>query len=164
MFVSHRWLSQVAKRALYTLKVSKLNSNKTLQERREMMVQLELRIEKFEKESKLIIGRLYEEIEMEIDILFSDITDHLNSVELKSSMADWSEIQCPKPVKKWKYLKCSAENCIADKLRERITEWEQTKCIKAKIQRQIINKFSQDVELMEDQMKKIGGSFQTHLC
>jgi hypothetical protein len=129
-----------------------------------MMVQLGLRIKKFEKESKLIIGRLYEEIEMEIDILFSDITDYLNSVELKSSMANWSESQCPKPVKKWKYLKCSAENCIADKLRERITEWEQVKCIKAKIQRQIINKFSQDVELMEDQMKKIGGSFQTHLC
>jgi hypothetical protein len=42
LFVSHRWLSQVAKRALYTLKVSKLNSNKTLQERREMMAQLNL--------------------------------------------------------------------------------------------------------------------------
>jgi hypothetical protein len=48
--------------------------NLTRPERREMMAQLGLRIEKFEKESKLIIGRLYEEIEMEIDILFSDIT------------------------------------------------------------------------------------------
>ncbi|XP_071175970.1 uncharacterized protein [Mytilus edulis] len=152
----YRWLSQVQKRALYILKVSKLNSNKTLEERREMMAQVEVRIEKLEKESRLIIGRLHEEVDMEIDRLYNKVVDYLNSTDLKSSMTVWLDDQCPKPDRKWKHLKCAAENSIVEKLREKLNEWEKSSAIKLKIQKQIINKFSEEVELMETHMKKIG--------
>lgn len=137
--------------------MSKLNSNKTLEERREMMAQVEVRIEKLEKESRLIIGRLHEEVDMEIDRLYNKVVDYLNSTDLKSSMTVWLDDQCPKPDRKWKHLKCAAENSIVEKLREKLNEWEKSSAIKLKIQKQIINKFSEEVELMETHMKKIGG-------
>ena len=151
------------KRALYTLKVSKLNSSKSLEERRVMMAKLLERIEKFEKDSKLIIERLHGEIDNEIGSLFKKLVEYMNSSDLKASMFCWVEGECPKPQKKWKNIKSSAESSITEKLKGKLNEWENKQQIGTVIKKQIINKFGQEVELMEEQMKKIGGKVKKTL-
>lgn len=154
----YRWLSAILKRALYSLKVSKVMDAKSVDKIREEYDQVKNQIDKLAQNSRDRIEYLKHNIKTETDIVARDIIAALQSRDMAEKLFDWRGEDCPRTDDKKKVAKEAFEK-IGAKVALEINHWDRAHSKVHGIKDKIVKVLKQDFELLEGQVAKLEGVF-----
>lgn len=163
--LNFRWLSQILKRANYSLKVSKTLDAVDKEEMTKKMDGIKRNMDALEAKSRQTIDDLRKGLQYEITDLHKTTADVLRSRNMLSTLTDWNQVECPPPDDSKKLAKEAAER-IASKVAAELNRWEKEQRIIHSLKEKMIKKFKRDCELLEDQIITIEGkvSFIVMIC
>ncbi|XP_071175960.1 tyrosine-protein kinase Fer-like [Mytilus edulis] len=153
----YRWLSQILKRANYSLKVSKTLDAVDKEEMTKKMDGIKRNMDALEAKSRQTIDDLRKGLQYEITDLHKTTADVLRSRNMLSTLTDWNQVECPPPDDSKKLAKEAAER-IASKVAAELNRWEKEQRIIHSLKEKMIKKFKRDCELLEDQIITIEGT------
>ncbi|CAC5409764.1 unnamed protein product [Mytilus coruscus] len=151
------WLSQIVKRANYTLKVSKTIDAVDKQEMTKQMSEIKRNMQALEEKSRHTIDDLRKELQYEIIQLHKTTSDVLSSPSMKSILTAWKQEDCPRP-DGYKKLAKEAADKIASKVSAELNKWEKEQRVVHSLKEKLIKKFKRDCDLLEDQIEAIEGT------
>ena len=151
-----RWLSQILKRANYSLKVTKTMDEIGKEGMVKKREEIKRNIQSLEEKSKLTIEDLKRGLQFEIGGLHKTTADVLRSRSMLNILTDWNKIECPPPDDSKRLGKEAAER-IASKVASELNKWERENRIIHSIKDKMIKKFKRDCDLLEDQITEIEG-------
>ncbi|OWF42780.1 tyrosine-protein kinase Fer-like [Mizuhopecten yessoensis] len=155
--IHYRFMSQVLKRSLYSVKVAKVMAVQGMEKQKERIELIKRQMEKLEREARYSVGELRKELDDEVDRLYTETANYLRSKQFVDRMFQWAERDCARVNKEWNRTASEASERIASRLASEINIWEKNKKITATIKEKIIKKFKKDFELMENQIQQIEG-------
>ena len=88
----------------------------------------------------------------------------LKSEACVSQMTNWIPTECPPPDKDVKKLIKESAHRFCEKLAAVVDEWDEQSKIVSKIKTNILNIFQRDLDLFEDQIKRIEGRSMLMCC
>ncbi|XP_069141272.1 tyrosine-protein kinase Fer-like [Argopecten irradians] len=155
--IHYRFMSQILKRSLYSVKVAKGMAVQGMEKQKERIELIRRQMEKLEKEARYSVGELRRELDDEVDRLYQETADFLRSKQFVERMFRWAESDCARANKEWNRTASEASERIASRLASEINIWEKNRRITATIKQNIIKRFKKDFELMEGQIQQIEG-------
>ena len=105
----YRWLSQILKRANYTLKVSKTMAAVGKEDMKKTVADIERNMNALVVKSKHTIEDLKKGLQFEISGLHRSTVEVLRSRIMLNLLTDWNEVDCPPPADSKKLAKDAAE-------------------------------------------------------
>lgn len=154
----YRWLSAILKRALYSLKVSKVMDAKSMDKIKEDYEQVKKQIDRLEQNSRDRIDYLKHNIKSESEMIAKDIIGALQSRQMAERLFDWRKQDCPGTDDKKKVAKEAFEK-IGAKIALEINHWERANSVVHGIKDKIVKVFKRDFELLEGQVARLEGAF-----
>ncbi|XP_076095900.1 uncharacterized protein LOC143066919 isoform X2 [Mytilus galloprovincialis] len=152
------WLSQIVKRANYTLKVSKTIDAVDKQEMTKQMEEIKRNMHALGEKSKQTIDDLRRELQYEIIQLHKTTSEVLSSPNMRSILNDWKQDECPRPGN-YKKLAKEAADKISSRVSAELNKWEKEQRVVHSLKEKMIKKFKRDCDLLEDQIEAIEGTF-----
>lgn len=153
----YRWLSQILKRANYSLKVSKTMDAIGKEDMAKKIEEIKRNMQALEAKSNQTIDDLKKGLQYEIGALHKTTADILRSRSMLNKLTDWNQIECPPPDDSKKLAKEAAER-IASKVSSELNKWERENRIIHSLKDKMVKKFKRDCELLEDQITEIEGT------
>lgn len=133
-----------------------------IKEKEEMHKTIQNQMQLLEQNARRSLEDMKYGIMRENDLLFREICELLSSPDVRAHICSWEPRDCPS-TGNWKNVVKEAEEKIGKKINFEINMWDKDRRIVAGIKEKIVNKFKRDFSLMEDQMRSIEGSLQSHL-
>ncbi|XP_033744460.1 uncharacterized protein LOC117330353 [Pecten maximus] len=155
--IHYRFLSQVLKRSLYSVKVAKGMAVQGMEQQRERIESIKRQMDKLEREARYSVGELRRELDDEVENLYKATANFLRSKKFSQEMFNWCKNDCVPANKEWNKTASEAIERIASRVMSEINIWEKDMKITATIKHKIIKKFKKDFELMEGQIQQIEG-------
>lgn len=150
-------MSQIVKRANYTLKVSKTIDAVDKQEMTKQMEEIKRNMHALGEKSKQTIEDLRRELQYEIIQLHKTTSEVLSSPSMRSVLNDWKQDECPRPGN-YKKLAKEAADKISSKVSAELNKWEKEQRVVHSLKEKMIKKFKRDCDLLEDQIEAIEGT------
>lgn len=153
----YRWLSSVLKRSLYTLKIYSNMGRKQMAEKENDFHNIRNQIEALEREKGGQVEVMKEGLRREVDNIIRKLIQFLKSDQGLRELSSWSPGECPMLDKDQKKMAKEAGSRFAEKLASLVDVWECKSQLVSGVKTNIIKGFQRDLELFEDQIKKIEG-------
>ncbi|XP_062584797.1 uncharacterized protein LOC134246446 [Saccostrea cucullata] len=150
----YRFISQILKRSIYSLKVAKNMAKCNSIEKQKLIDDIKARMQTIQCKALQSVDDLRRGMEHEIGSLHKSLTSIINSDEFRRACKSWDPRECPGSKDSKKLIRDASE-LIENRVCMNIDKWErQYKVIKT-LKDRIIAKLRRDCELMEDQIREI---------
>ncbi|XP_076448681.1 uncharacterized protein LOC143285302 [Babylonia areolata] len=153
----YRWLSAVLKRSLYSLKISSNVGRKQMAEKEEAFRNVRNQIQALESESGDKIDVMRDGLRREVDTVSRKLITFLKSEQCVPELTRWSPADCPPHDKDAKKVLKEAASRFLERLASLVDMWEGQHDVVNKIRTRILKTLERDLELFEDQIKKVEG-------
>ncbi|XP_060075713.1 uncharacterized protein LOC132555383 [Ylistrum balloti] len=155
--VHYRFISQVLKRSLYSVKVAKGMAVQGMEKNKERIEHIKRQMDRLERDARYSLSELRRELDDEVESLYKETANYLRSKQFFERVFHWAETDCARVSKEWNRTASEANERIASRVASEINIWERDRKITATIKQKIIKKFKKDFELMESQIQQIEG-------
>ncbi|XP_050411837.1 uncharacterized protein LOC126826797 isoform X2 [Patella vulgata] len=153
----YRWLASVIKRTLYTLKVSRVIDAKSINDKENELSDIKAQMAALARRAEDRITIMKTDMKNSIQSVANEVLRVLDQCSPELSM--WGPSTCPQPEKDWKSVTRNASNVISSRISQLIDDWCARRDIVGQIKRSVLDKFKNEFELFEDQIKEIEGTF-----
>ncbi|KAL8613026.1 hypothetical protein ACOMHN_008795 [Nucella lapillus] len=155
--VLKRWLSAVLKRSLYSLKISSNVGRRQVVEKEATFRNVRNQIEALESSSGSQIDFMRDGFRREVDNISRKLMSFMRSDKCVLEMTRWSPAECPPHDKDTKKMLKEAASRFVERLAGLVDVWETQNNLVSKIRSNILKTFQRDLELFEDQIKRVEG-------
>ncbi len=152
-----RWLANLLRRSAFYLRVYIANETRTDEERKELTEYLHNQLDRLETESKRVSDLLSADVQVRTDKAREQLVEHLESPTTKRKLMVWEEQDCPIG-EDWDALQEILVSRVNKRIRREVNDWDNAGDVFTNIQSDMIQKFQEEFELMEDQLGAIEGN------
>ncbi|ESO95801.1 hypothetical protein LOTGIDRAFT_160348 [Lottia gigantea] len=152
----YRWLVSVIKRTLYTLKMSLVLDTKSIEDKRSIMTDVKNQMSNLAQRADDRIKLMKTNMDDSVQRVVNDVLKIIDQNQAELSM--WGPNTYPQPDKDWKVVARKASLIISDRIANLIDEWDSRRNVVGQIKQGVLDKFKNDCELFEDQIKQIEGN------
>ncbi|XP_056001412.1 uncharacterized protein LOC125654391 isoform X2 [Ostrea edulis] len=152
--IHYRFISQILKRSIYSLKVANNMAKCSNNEKEEMIKDIKARMQTVQCKAMQSVDDLRRGMEFEIKSLYESVKSLVNSEDFRRVCKVWEPRECPGS-KDTKKLIMDASEIIENRVCMTIDRWEKQYNIIRTLKNKIISKLKRDCELMEDQIREI---------
>lgn len=157
-FFPSRWISSVVKRVQYSLKVGKVMDSQNMEEMIKTFENLKNRIDRLENNARYGVQNLRREIQEEVEKTHIHVLQALRSREFASRLMAWDERDCPRR-DEWKRLAKESSERIGERITLELNVWERNNHVISNLKSNIVHRFKNEFQLMEDQIREIEGEY-----
>lgn len=149
-----RFISQILKRSIYSLKVANNMAKCSNNEKEKMITDIKARMQMVQCKAMQSVDDLRRGMEFEIKSLYQSVKSVVNSEDFRRVCKAWEPRECPGS-KDTKKLIMDASELIENRVCMNIDRWERQYNVIRTLKDKIISKLKRDCELMEDQIREI---------
>ena len=153
-YLSNRFISQIVKRSIYSLKVSKTMAKCSKEEKQKLIANIKSRMQTIQCKAMRSVDDLRRGMEFEVNSLNETLKSVVNSEEFRRVCSYWEPRECPGSKDKSKLIRDASE-LIENRVCMHVDAWEKKYRVIKTLKEKIISKLKRDCELMEDQIREI---------
>ncbi|KAK3101580.1 hypothetical protein FSP39_004599 [Pinctada imbricata] len=155
--IHYRFLSQILKRSVYSLKVAHNMEKCDRKQKEEMIGNIKKQMDKIQCNALRCVDDLRRGMDYEVKMLTETMMGVIGSPEFRNRVGRWDPRDCPGSSDKKKLLRDASE-LIENRIGMEVDHWERQNRIVKNLKEKIISKLKRDCELMEDQMREVEGT------
>nr|XP_034307373.1 uncharacterized protein LOC105333658 isoform X2 [Crassostrea gigas] len=152
--IHYRFLSQILKRSIYSLKVAQNMAKCSKEEKEKLIMDIKSRMQTIQCKAMRSVDDLRRGMEYETNSLYDTLRKVVNTPEFRRACGHWEPRECPGS-KDTKKLIGDASELIENRVCMNVDSWEKKFQVKKTLKEKIISKLKRDCELMEDQIREI---------
>ncbi|XP_041348324.1 uncharacterized protein LOC121367932 [Gigantopelta aegis] len=152
----YRWMASILKRLLCSLKISRTLSAKSKEEKEKTFQHIQSQIGTLEEKAEYRIFTMRNDLKHAIEDIVSTILKMIQQPDYKRRLMAWDSSMCPAPDSTKKVLN-DASSKLTERLAHVVDIWEHDNDVVSGVKSRVLKTFNKELELFEDQIKKIEG-------